>query len=54
MAPAARPFIYQEEPKMMNYKKYRRQYFMPPEPSNDWVAKEYIDHAPIWCSVDSH
>jgi 2-isopropylmalate synthase len=52
MAPAARPFIYQEEPKMMNYKKYRRQYFMPPEPSNDWVAKEYIDHAPIWCSVD--
>ena len=25
---------------------------MPPEPSLDWTKKEYIDKAPIWCSVD--
>ncbi len=37
---------------MMNYKKYTRQYFMPPVESNKWVQKEYIDHAPVWCSVD--
>lgn len=37
---------------MMNYKKYQRGYFMPPVESTDWVHKEYIDHAPIWCSVD--
>lgn len=37
---------------MMNYKKYHRGYFMPPEPSHNWVKKEYIDKAPIWCSVD--
>ena len=37
---------------MMNYKKYQRQYFMPPVPTYDWVKKEYITEAPIWCSVD--
>ena len=37
---------------MMDYKKYKRQYFMPPTPTMDWVKKEYIDKAPIWCSVD--
>lgn len=37
---------------MMNCKKYTRQYFMPPVVSNKWVEKEYVDHAPIWCSVD--
>lgn len=37
---------------MMNHRKYTRQYFMPPEPSMKWVQKEYVDHAPIWCSVD--
>jgi len=37
---------------MMNYKKYQRQYFMPPTPTYDWVKKDYIDKAPIWCSVD--
>ena len=37
---------------MMDYKKYRRGYYMPPEVCNDWVTKEYVDHAPIWCSVD--
>ena len=36
----------------MNYKKYTRQYFMPPERCMDWVEKEYVDHAPVWCSVD--
>ena len=37
---------------MMNYKKYTRQYFMPPERCMDWADKEYVDHAPVWCSVD--
>lgn len=37
---------------MMNYKKYTRQYFMPPVESLNWAKKEYVDHAPIWCSVD--
>ena len=26
---------------MMNYKKYTRQYFMPPERCMDWADKEY-------------
>ena len=25
---------------------------MPPVPCFDWVKKEYIDKAPVWCSVD--
>ena len=37
---------------MEGYKKYSRGYFMPPVESYDWVKKEYIDKAPIWCSVD--
>ncbi len=37
---------------MENVQKYQRQYFMPPEPSYDWVKKDYVDHPPIWCSVD--
>ena len=37
---------------MMNPQKYQRGYFMPPVPSLKWAQKEYIDHAPIWCSVD--
>ena len=37
---------------MEGYKKYSRGYFMPPVQSTDWVKKEYIDKAPIWCSVD--
>ena len=28
---------------MMNYKKYTRQYFMPPERCMDWADKEYVD-----------
>ena len=26
--------------------------FMPPVECNDWVKKEYIDKAPVWCSVE--
>ncbi len=37
---------------MKGFEKYSRGYFMPPVKCNDWVNKEYIDHAPIWCSVD--
>ena len=37
---------------MEGYKKYSRGYFMPPVNSTEWVKKEYIDKAPIWCSVD--
>lgn len=37
---------------MKNFEKYERQYFMPPEVTYDWVRKEYVDHPPIWCSVD--
>ena len=37
---------------MKNVEKYQRQYFMPPEISYDWVKKDYLDHPPIWCSVD--
>ena len=37
---------------MKNYQKYQRQYFMPPTCTYDWVKKDYIDHPPIWCSVD--
>ncbi len=37
---------------MKNFEKYERQYFMPPIVTYDWVKKDYIDKAPIWCSVD--
>ena len=37
---------------MMNYKKYVRQYFMPPVKCMKWAEKEYVEKAPIWCSVD--
>ena len=37
---------------MENCKKYERQYFMPPKFEYDWVKKEYLTKAPIWCSVD--
>lgn len=36
----------------MNLKKYKKPYFMPPEITYDWVKKETITEAPIWCSVD--
>ncbi len=37
---------------MMNLNKYKKPYFMPPEVTYDWVKKETIEKAPIWCSVD--
>ena len=37
---------------MKNTEKYTRNYFMPPYPRYKWTTKEYIDKAPIWCSVD--
>lgn len=37
---------------MKGYNKYFRGYFMPPVECLDWTKKEYIDKAPIWCSVD--
>ncbi len=37
---------------MMNYRKYQRQYFLPPYPCMKWAEKDYVDKAPIWCSVD--
>ncbi|MCI5937230.1 MAG: 2-isopropylmalate synthase [Eubacterium sp.] len=37
---------------MKNFDKYEKAYFMPPECTYDWVKKETITKAPIWCSVD--
>ena len=37
---------------MMDHRKYTRQYFMPPERCMDWAEKDYVDRAPVWCSVD--
>ena len=37
---------------MKGFEKYSRQYFMPPEPCMEWTKKEYVDKAPVWCSVD--
>ena len=36
---------------MENCSKYKRQYFLPPVKCMDWAEKDYVDHAPIWCSV---
>mgnify|MGYP002905164390 FL=1 len=43
---------FQEVLGMFDYRQYERGYFMPPVKCNDWVNKEYVDKAPIWCSVD--
>ena len=37
---------------MKGFEKYQKTYFMPPVDSYDWVKKDAIDKAPIWCSVD--
>lgn len=37
---------------MMNHKKYVRQYYMPPVRCMKWAEKEYVEKAPVWCSVD--
>lgn len=37
----------------MDYsKKYQKPYYMPPVECYDWVKKDTIEKAPIWCSVD--
>ena len=36
----------------MDYHKYKRGYYMPPQECMDWAKKEYIEKAPKWCSVD--
>ncbi|MGN0805092.1 MAG: 2-isopropylmalate synthase [Candidatus Coproplasma sp.] len=37
---------------MRNFDKYTRQYFLPPQRCMDWAEKDFIDKAPVWCSVD--
>ncbi|MGN0633302.1 MAG: 2-isopropylmalate synthase [Oscillospiraceae bacterium] len=37
---------------MENAKKYARGYYMPPVECLKWTKKEYVDKAPMWCSVD--
>ena len=37
---------------MKNAQKYERGYYMPPVKCMKWADKEYVDHAPAWCSVD--
>lgn len=37
---------------MKNYNKYKKGYFMPPKVDLSWAQKEYVEKAPIWCSVD--
>ena len=37
---------------MKNYNKYKVGYFPPDKPHNEWVKKDHVEKAPIWCSVD--
>ncbi|MBO5521876.1 MAG: 2-isopropylmalate synthase [Eubacterium sp.] len=37
---------------MMNFKKYKKQYYLPPEECLDWTDRDSLDKAPVWCSVD--
>ncbi len=37
---------------MMNAAKYEKGYYLPPKLDMSWMAKDYIDKAPVWCSVD--
>lgn len=37
---------------MKNYDRYQVGYFPPDKPHNEWVKKDHIEKAPIWCSVD--
>ena len=32
--------------------KYQKTYYLPPVMTYDWVKKDSIEKAPIWCSVD--
>ena len=37
---------------MMNAGKYTRQFYLAPDTGHKWTDKSYVDHAPVWCSVD--
>jgi len=37
---------------MKGFEKYQKSYFMPPVECYDWVKKDSIEEAPVWCSVD--
>lgn len=37
---------------MKNVNKYKAQIYNPPTSSMNWVKKDHIEKAPIWCSVD--
>lgn len=37
---------------MKGFEKYQKSYFMPPADCYEWVKKDAIDKAPVWCSVD--
>ena len=37
---------------MNNIEKYSTQYFIPEGNNMDWIRRDRVDHAPIWCSVD--
>ena len=37
---------------MKNSQKYEKQYFTPKGVSMDWMHRDALDHAPVWCSVD--
>ena len=37
---------------MKNFKKYSKQYYLPPQRCMDWAEKDAVERAPVWCSVD--
>ena len=37
---------------MKNYRKYAAQYFLPEGETLDWVQRDALTEAPVWCSVD--
>ncbi len=37
---------------MKGFEKYTRQYFIPEGDYTDWMKKDHIEKAPVWCSVD--
>ena len=37
---------------MMNFKRYKKQYYLPPEECFDWTERDSLEKAPVWCSVD--
>ena len=37
---------------MKNFDKYTRNFFIPADKTTRWAAANYVEKAPIWCSVD--